>query len=223
MWLWLWLQQSQAEQTDSLVIHEWYLPNQTEREQGMEVYFATHYGSDVPKFLSPKMVVLHWTGVPSAESTWNTFASDTLGGRRDIRGAGSVNVSAHFLVDRDGTIHRLLPEDAFARHCIGFNHISIGVENVGGTKGQPLTKAQVDANVRLIQDLQTRYPIDLVIGHHESIDFEEHPYFVERDPNYRSIKLDPGTDFMEAVRVGLTLEQESKLETLNEEDLRSTD
>ena len=113
---------------------------------------------------------------------------------------GSVNVSSHFLVDRDGTVHRLLPEDAFARHCIGFNHISIGVENVGGTKGTTLTEAQVDANVRLIRELRSRYPIDLVIGHHESLDLEAHPYFVELDSTYRSIKQDP-SDFMEAVRL----------------------
>ena len=206
------MQYGLAEPEDPLEIHEWKLPNQPDREQGMEAYFATHYGPDAPTYLEPKMVVLHWTGVPSASSTWNTFASATLAGRRDIRRAGSVNVSAHFLVDRDGTIHRLLPEDAFARHCIGFNHISIGVENVGGTKGQPLTEAQVDANVRLIQDLQTRYPIDLVIGHHESLDFEGHSYFVEMDPTYRSIKLDPGKDFMEAVRIELTLQQPSDTE-----------
>ena len=65
-------------------------------------------------------------------------------------------------------------------------------------RGHPLTEAQVDANVRLIQDLQTRHPIDLVIGHYESLDFEDHPYFVEQDPTYRSIKSDPGPDFMDA-------------------------
>lgn len=207
MWFWLWTQLSLADSTHTLMIHDWLLPHQVERQNGMASYFDVHYGPDAPQILEPRMVVLHWTGVPSASSTWNTFAFATLGGRRDIRSAGGVNVSSHFLVERDGTIHRLLPEDAFARHCIGFNHISIGVENVGGTKGQPLTEAQVDANVRLIKDLQTRYPIDLVIGHHESLDFEEHPYFVELDPNYRSIKLDPGSDFMEAVRIELTLQQ----------------
>ena len=218
MWMWFLIQFGQADSAEPFVVHEWRLPNQIAREQGMEAYFATHYGPNAPKFLTPKMVVLHWTGVPSTHSTWNTFASATLGGRRDIRGAGSVNVSAHFLVDQDGAIYRLLPEDAFARHCIGFNHISIGVENVGGTKGQPLTEAQVDANVRLIQDLQTRYSIDLVIGHHESGDFEGHPYFVEQDPSYRSIKQDPGTDFMEAVRIELVLQQPTQ-----EESSMSTD
>ena len=207
MLFWVLAQLSLANSSDILLIHDWLLPHQIERQNGMAVYFDEHYGPNAPNALEPKMIVLHWTGVPSASSTWNTFASATLGGRRDIRGAGSVNVSSHFLVDRDGTVHRLLPEDAFARHCIGFNHISIGVENVGGTKEQPLTEAQVDANVRLIRELRSRYPIDLVIGHHESKDFEAHPYFVELDPTYRSIKLDPGADFMEAVRVELTLEQ----------------
>ena len=203
----LWIQNVQAESTEDVLIQEWPLPNQVERQEGMATYFDVHYGPDSPPMLIPKMVVLHWTGVSSASSTWNTFASASLSGRSDIVDAGSVNVSAHFLVDQDGTIYRLLPENSFARHCIGFNHISIGVENVGGTKGQPLTKAQVDANVQLVQELQSRHPIELVIGHHESKDFEDHPYFVERNKAYRSVKLDPGSDFMEAVRIGLLLEQ----------------
>ena len=207
MVLWVLTQLCLAESADFLRIHDWLLPHQTERQSGMATYFDSHYGPEAPRFLEPKMIVLHWTGVPNASSTWNTFASATLGGRKDIRGAGAVNVSAHFLVERDGTVHRLLPENAFARHCIGFNHISIGVENVGGTEEHPLTVEQVEANVRLIKELQSRHAIDLIIGHHESLNFEEHPYFVELDTTYRSIKLDPGTDFMEAVRIELTLQQ----------------
>ena len=68
-----------------------------ERQNGMAVYFDEHYGPNAPNSLEPKMIVLHWTGVPSASSTWNTFASATLGGRRDIRGAGKCKCIVSFL------------------------------------------------------------------------------------------------------------------------------
>ena len=194
-----------SEPSELRTIQDWLLPNSEERADGMRLYLRQHFGANAPTELKPKMVVLHWTGVSTAKSTWYTFAGAALGGRLDIKGAGDVNVSAHYLIDRDGTIYRLVPETEFARHCIGFNHIAIGVENVGGTDGHPLTTAQVAANVWLIKDLQTRYPIELVIGHHESKELEHHPYFVEQDSTYRSIKRDPGDDFMEAVRIELAL------------------
>mgnify|MGYP003705927157 CR=1 FL=1 len=188
-----------------LQIDEWWLPNQEERQHGMERYLRVHHGTEAPKDLNPQMVVVHWTGSSTAKSTWHTFASATLSGRRDIQSSGAVNVSAHYLVERDGTIHQLLPSTAFARHCIGFNHVAIGIENVGGNKTHPLTEAQVHSNSLLIQYLMMNHSIQLVIGHYESKDFEDHALFRETDPNYRSIKGDPGEDFMEALRIELTM------------------
>ena len=112
-----------------------------------------------------------------------------------------MNVSAHFVVARDGTIWRLLPEDRVARHVIGMNHLSIGIENVGGIDGYPLTQAQVDANAALVRHLKAAWPgITHLIGHLEYQQMEGHPYFQETDPNYRTVKPDPGVDFMTRVR-----------------------
>lgn len=189
----------------TIAVQKWLLPNNTERQVEMRQYLLTHYGDEVPKQLEPKAIVLHWTGVSTAKSTWHTFAGATLSGRASLKKGGAVNVSTHFLVDRDGTIFQLLPEDSYARHCIGFNHTAIGIENVGGTPSHPLTTAQVEANALLIQDLLSRHSIELVIGHNEVQDYESHPLFRETDPTYRSIKQDPGVDFMEAVRLSLLL------------------
>lgn len=185
---------------EHLSIQSWWLRDLDVRQQGMQEYLKVHYGPNPPRELIPRMVVVHWTGATTAKSTWNTFGSATLKGRRDIQSAGDVNVSAHFLVDQDGTIYQLLPENHFARHCIGVNHLAIGIENVGGTKSLPLTSEQVAANAALIRDLRTRHEIDVVIGHYEIKDFETHPFFVEQDPTYRSIKTDPGLDFMQRLR-----------------------
>ncbi len=149
----------------------------------------------------PRVIVLHYTGAGTARSAQHTFAPARLGTTRpELARGGTVNVSAHFLVDRDGTILRLQPETRYARHCIGLNHISIGIENVGDEARWPLTEAQVRANVALVRDLARRFPITHLLGHHEAAGFAGHPYFVELDPAYRNTKPDPGARFMQRVR-----------------------
>ena len=193
----------------AIEIVAWPLPNEEQRKQLTQMYLQTHYTGTLTSELAqdvvmePKVIVLHWTAASTAKSTWNTFASAYLSGRKDIQRGGALNVSAHFLVDRDGTVYQLLDENRIARHCIGLNHISIGIENVGGGKKNPLTPAQAEANIALIAHLSERHRITHVIGHYEIKLMEEHPYFSEKDPTYRSIKPDPGAAFMLSVREGL--------------------
>jgi N-acetyl-anhydromuramyl-L-alanine amidase AmpD len=151
--------------------------------------------------IAPRVIIVHHTAFETLEKAFAYFDRTTIeADRKEIARAGGANVSAHFLVDRDGTIYRLMPETWMARHCIGLNHISIGIENVGGTARTPLTDAQLEANARLIRELAQRFPITHVIGHHEYRRFEKHPYFVERDRNYRTEKIDPGPEFMKRLR-----------------------
>jgi N-acetylmuramoyl-L-alanine amidase len=151
--------------------------------------------------IDPRVIVLHYTAGGSAQGTRAYFDNVKIeAARKDIARAGAVNVSAHFLVDRDGTIYRLQPETRFARHCIGLNHIAIGVENVGDEKQYPLTDAQVAANVSLVRELASRFRITHLLGHYEVMSFRDHEYYVERDPAYKNTKGDPGAKFMAAVR-----------------------
>lgn len=166
-------------------------------------YRRAHQDPEVDSVeIEPRMIILHHTGGGSADATWRYFDRPTIeSGRKAIADAGDLNVSAHFLVDRDGTIIRLMPETSMARHCVGLNHVAIGVENVGEPKKFPLTDAQVEADAALIRDLKARFPaITHLIGHHEYLAMEGHPYFVERDPKYRTRKIDPGPEFMAKVR-----------------------
>ena len=116
-------------------------------EQRVELtleYLASHYGLVQNKpTISPQMVVVHWTVIPTMEATFNTFNPSTLpNARADIQSAGALNVSSQFLVDIDGTIYRLMPETTMARHVIGLNHCAIGIENVGPGADGKLTSAQ---------------------------------------------------------------------------------
>jgi N-acetylmuramoyl-L-alanine amidase len=151
--------------------------------------------------IEPRVIVLHYTAGGSAQGTRAYFDNIEIeGAREQLARGGRVNVSAHFLVDRDGTIYRLQPETRFARHCIGLNHIAIGIENVGDDKKWPLTDEQVAANAALVRDLAARFPITHLLGHHEVMQFRDHAYFVELDPAYRNSKGDPGARFMARVR-----------------------
>lgn len=156
--------------------------------------------------IDPKMIVLHFTGGGDLDATWRYFDRPTVErGREEVARAGDLNVSAHFLVDRDGTIVRLVPETWMARHVVGLNHLAIGVENVGDGDRFPLTDAQLAANVALVRDLVARFPgVTHLIGHHEHRAFAGHPYFVEREPDDRPASDDPGAAFMAAVRGQLT-------------------
>src|SRR5690606_6986009 len=119
-----------------------------------------------------------------------------------IAKSGSLNVSSHFLVDRDGTIYRLLPDTVFARHVIGLNHCAIGIENVGSGK-HPLTKEQLIANEQLVRYLKEKYNIEYLIKHIEYTLFKIISLWKEKDANYQTGKADPGVDFMQKIRESL--------------------
>ena len=174
----------------------------TEREELTLSYLSDRYGLDKESpEIEPKMIVLHWTVIPTLAASFEAFNPATLpNSRPEINTASSLNVSSQFLVDQDGTIYRLMPETKMARHVIGLNHCAIGVENVGGTKELPLTRAQLRANIRLVKYLKSKYDIDYLIGHYEYTNFEGHELWLEKDEGYRTEKTDPGTDFMRKVR-----------------------
>lgn len=115
------------------------------------------------------MVVLHYTVIPTCEESLIRLSETT-----NVAG----KVSAHYLVDRNGDILRLVDETNRAWHAgIGswaglddINSRSIGIEivNVGLTedgKREPFPMAQIDAVVKLCKDIQSRYPIKYVLGH----------------------------------------------------------
>jgi len=178
-----------------------------QRKEMMRSYITTHYGitpADIT--ITPRMVVLHWTAIDGLEGSFRAFNPEKVPSTRtELVGAGDANVSIHFLVDLDGTIYRLMPENWMARHVIGLNYDAIGVENVGGANGvDNLTDAQVASNIALLQYLKGKYPtIEYLIGHHEYEKFDGHPLWREKDASYRTSKQDPGERFMNAVRTGV--------------------
>ncbi|HUP89249.1 MAG TPA: peptidoglycan recognition family protein [Longimicrobiales bacterium] len=183
------------------------VPFTEQRIQLTREYIKQHYGVNAKNIeIVPRIIVLHWTAGRSFAGDFNTFTPATLqGSRPDLAKTSELNVAIQFLVDRDGTIYRLMPETWMARHVIGLNYNAIGVENVGGSKDLPdLTPAQLQANIKLVRYLARKYrTIEYLIGHMEYRGFEGHPLWLERDTAYRTEKSDPGPAFMTGVRDGV--------------------
>jgi N-acetylmuramoyl-L-alanine amidase len=169
-------------------------------------YLKERHGLEMKKpTISPKIIVTHWTAIPTFEGSFNAFNPVLLPNiRKELKEASTLNVSIHFLVDRDGTIYRLMPENLMARHVIGLNWCALGIENVGDGHKFPLTDAQLNANIWLVKYLKKKYKtIDYLIGHHEYTTFQNTPLWKETNSKYRTNKSDPGDDFMEKLRNGV--------------------
>lgn len=112
------------------------------------------------------MLVLHYTGMPSAEAALSRL--------RDPQ----AKVSAHYVVEENGRIHRLVGENMRAWHAgvshwrghSNINQRSIGIEivNPGHEFGyRPFPPAQMEAVAELCQGILARHPIPArnVVGH----------------------------------------------------------
>lgn len=87
-------------------------------------------------------------------------------------------VSYHYLILRDGTVHRLVSELRQAWHAgksewqgrANCNHYSIGIGLSNRGPGEPYTAAQYAALRELIADIQGRHPVitrERIVGHHQ--------------------------------------------------------
>ena len=114
----------------------------------------------------PEILVLHYTGMSTGE--------DALNRLRDPE----AKVSSHYMVEEDGRIFRLVPEERRAWHAgvsywkgaRNINGVSIGVEivNPGHEFGyRPFPDAQIAALIALICDIRGRWQIgdDRIVGH----------------------------------------------------------
>jgi beta-N-acetylhexosaminidase len=170
-------------------------------------YIKTHYNLDVKDIkIVPKIIVVHHTAIDDFADSLSRFKAEALpSDRPDIKKGGALNVSTHFMVERDGTVHQLMPLDFMARHVIGLNYSSIGIENVGGQNSKDnLTKEQLKANIELIKRLKKEFEtIEYVIGHYEYRCFEGSELWLEVNDGYRTFKDDPSLRFMKELRANI--------------------
>jgi hypothetical protein len=75
-------------------------------------------------------------------------------------------VSAHYVIDRNGDIYQMVSDSDRSNHCMGANQNSIGIEHVG-SETDPLTAPQAAASAALIRWLVEQYQIPRtnIFGH----------------------------------------------------------
>jgi N-acetyl-anhydromuramyl-L-alanine amidase AmpD len=134
-------------------------------------YNKRHYHQRTYVLSKPRAVVLHHTAGADWQSAWNTFNGNTA------YNGEKPGVSAQFIIHKDGTIYQTMPLTYRARHCIGMNWISFGIEFVqemrAGKDGHWMDRQilnrpkQVNAGLKLVRWLQGRYGIKKadVVGH----------------------------------------------------------
>ncbi len=109
-----------------------------------------------PAGAGPELLVLHYTGMPTAEGALDRLCDP------------AARVSAHYLVDEDGTVWELVPEEKRAWHAgrswwrgrAGLNDVSVGIElvNPGHEWGyRPFPEAQMAALVSLARAIMAQW------------------------------------------------------------------
>ncbi|WP_343347168.1 N-acetylmuramoyl-L-alanine amidase [Sphingomicrobium sp. XHP0239] len=116
--------------------------------------------------LPVSMIVLHYTGMPTAEAALDKMCSANGG------------VSAHYCITEDGTIYQLVDEEERAWHAgvsywrgiSDVNSASVGIEivNPGHEFGYPdFPDEQIAALIPLLSDIKNRHGVSRgnVVGH----------------------------------------------------------
>ncbi len=120
---------------------------------------------------SPSMVIIHYTGTPTAEEARLRFCdaspTDDIG-----------RISPHYMIDGDGRLYKFVEEDKRAWHAgraswgaiTDINSASIGIEiwNTGHEHDfESFAPLQIESLIDLIRDIRTRWniPQQNILGH----------------------------------------------------------
>ena len=95
------------------------------------------------------------------------------------------DIGYHYVIYRDGSIHRGRSDDKVGAHTTGYNSNSIGICYIGGldknnNPKDTRTEAQKQALVQLIKELKQKYPLATIHGHNEFAN-KACPSFIVKD------------------------------------------
>lgn len=102
--------------------------------------YSSRAGADIDT------IVVHYTTAGTFESTKNHFLNP------------ASQVSAHYIIDKNGDIYQMVKDSDKAWHARQANRTSIGIEHVA-KEGDRLTEAQEKSSIHLIKWLMTEYKI----------------------------------------------------------------
>lgn len=112
-------------------------------------------------------IIIHCSATPEGKD----FTVDDI--RRWHRARGFADIGYHYVIYRDGSIHKGRSEATPGAHCLGHNAKSIGICYIGGCSKDGMTckdtrtPQQVVALRQLVSRLRFFYPNASVHGHNE--------------------------------------------------------
>lgn len=140
------------------------VPPAAQQVEGMGLSQQSWVGSINFGIRKPNFVILHHTAQKSTQQTINTFLVK-----------GKSEVSAHYIVGKDGAVVQMVNDYLRANHAgVGkwgnnsdLNSSSIGIELDNNGIDEPFTTAQINSLVLLLETLKKRYNIPTAnfIGH----------------------------------------------------------
>lgn len=170
----------------------------------MSLYIPSPNFDQRPEGEPIRLIVVHAISLPPDEfggpGVAQLFTNSLDPGEHPYYGeVHHLRVSAHYFIRRDGTLIRFVDPDLRAWHAgvsswqgrERCNDFSIGIE-LEGCDTLPFEAAQYEQLARLVAELETRYPVEAVVGHSDIAPGR---------------KTDPGPCF-DWARLGMLLEQE---------------
>ena len=106
-------------------------------------------------------------------SSFNALTPDSFDVDGILKEYKQVNVSPHYIINREGTVYRFVPDEEVAYHAgrsrlpdgtTDVNRVSIGIELIN-TESDPPTEEQYVSLRYLIECLKSKYPVKFILGH----------------------------------------------------------
>ncbi len=108
------------------------------------------------RLIKPFRIVLHHTGGSTASGAISALYSRGLG--------------YHYLVDKKGDVHELVPPNRRTWHAKGANTGTVGISFVSGGKAGPVNKKQIQSCIQLMKIIKGDYPSLREVTGHKHVD-----------------------------------------------------
>ena len=148
---------------------------------GPKTWAALGVGS-LPNTRRIDKIIIHCSATPEGKD----FTVDQI--RQWHLDRGFSDVGYHYVIYRDGSIHKGRPIEKVGAHTTGQNAHSIGICLIGGcaadgkTPKDTRTEAQRAALIKLVGELKASYPSATVHGHNEFANKACPSFNVQKEP-----------------------------------------
>ena len=131
-------------------------------------------------------IIIHCTATPEGRDYSVAQIRDW-----HVKGNGWSDIGYHFVIDRNGTVHKGRPIEKIGAHTTGQNATSIGIAYIGGitndgkkTPKDTRTPAQRVALVNLVKELKATFGENVTVHGHNEFAAKACPSFnVKTDPD----------------------------------------